>query len=265
MWRFIKRSAKRNVRNTFLKNLAHFGKAINRLYENRNYDIHSNGEKNVLEKLSSHEARFIIDVGANEGEYAAAAKEIIPGVTIHCFEPSIESIPRLEQRFQGDSSIHVHPVGLHNVSGEATLNLYSHDQHSSMLTLEGMTRAVKSEESITVMRGDDFLVNANISKVDLLKIDVEGVEFEVIKGFDQSFENKVIRACQFEYGYANITSHNLLADFYRYFEDKGYKLGKIYPKRVEFRPYNVKHEDFLGPNFLAVNEKESHLIQSLSN
>jgi len=40
-------------------------------------------------------------------------------------------------------------------------------------------------------------------------------------------------------------------------------LGKIFPKTVEFRKYEFKYEDFLGPNFIAVKNTETELINIL--
>jgi hypothetical protein len=68
---------------------------------------------------------------------------------------------------------------------------------------------------------------------------------------------------QFEYGYINITNKKLLIDFYNYFESKNYLLGKIFPKTVEFRKYHFKHEDFLGPNLIAVKKTEHDIINAL--
>ena len=48
----LKRLFKRNSHNNLLKALAGFGRAINRLYENRNHDIYSNGELTLLKKNS---------------------------------------------------------------------------------------------------------------------------------------------------------------------------------------------------------------------
>jgi hypothetical protein len=40
-------------------------------------------------------------------------------------------------------------------------------------------------------------------------------------------------------------------------------LGKVFPKTVEFRKYEFKYEDFLGPNFIAVKKTETELIKLL--
>jgi hypothetical protein len=41
-------------------------------------------------------------------------------------------------------------------------------------------------------------------------------------------------------------------------------LGKIFPKKVEFRKYDFIYEDFIGPNFIAVKKSETKLIDLLS-
>ena len=57
----------------------------------------------------------------------------------------------------------------------------------------------------------------------------------------------------------------MLIDFYNFLESKNYIVGKIFPKTVEFRKYEFKYEDFIGPNFIAVKKSETELIKSLSN
>ena len=60
----------------------------------------------------------------------------------------------------------------------------------------------------------------------------------------------------------NISTRKLLLDFYTIFEKHGYVVGKIFPRNVEFRKYEVKLEDFIGPNFIAVHKDERKIIES---
>lgn len=119
------------------------------------------------------------------------------------------------------------------------------------------------KQSIELINGDDFLKNNKIKEVDFIKIDVEGAEYETILGFEEHIEKGKIKMIQFEYGFINITTKKLLIDFYNYFESKGYMVGNIFPKYVEFRKYEFKHEDFLLPNFIAVKKTETELIKLL--
>jgi Methyltransferase FkbM domain len=99
--------------------------------------------------------------------------------------------------------------------------------------------------------GDEFLAREGISQVDFLKLDVEGAEHLVLEGLEGYLREQRIRLVQFEYGRVNILTHFLLRDFYQLFAKYGYAVGKVFPDYVEFREYELKDEDFLGPNYLA--------------
>jgi hypothetical protein len=101
-----------------------------------------------------------------------------------------------------------------------------------------------------------------VSGVDYLKIDVEGMDLRVIKGFGDRIEG--VRALQFEYGIFNIASHDLLSDFYRYLNEHGFVVGKIFPKRVVFSGYHFNMENFHGSNYLAVRRDQRELIEDLA-
>ena len=242
----IKRYLKRNVRNPIIKGLSRFGLAINRIYENRNYDILSNGEYNILTKIALSDASCVFDVGANRGEYSTYVRQLIPAAHIYAFEPQEDPYSKLLERFGDDSKISCLNIGLSYESGTKALKHYGQSEHASVVNIKGMGRDVIGSDEIVVITGDAFLKEHHIDQIDLLKIDVEGSELDIIRGFETAFTNKKISACQFEYGYANISSGALLLNFYEFFGRNGYKLGKVYPRHVEFREYSVRHEDFFG-------------------
>jgi hypothetical protein len=86
----------------------------------------------------------------------------------------------------------------------------------------------------------------------------------VLRGFSELLAAGGVEALQFEYGRANIVTHNLLRDHYELLEPLGYVVGKVYPGSVDFRPYDVwLDEDFLGPNYLAVRAANTALVSAL--
>ena len=125
--------------------------------------------------------------------------------------------------------------------------------------------SLAKQENIEVITGDRFMAENNIEHVDFIKMDLEGSEMDALVGLEKSLSEKRVRLIQFEYGYINITTKNLLADYYDFFAKHGYLVGKVYPKRVEFRKYEFKHEDFIGPNFVAAHQADAPLIKLLSN
>jgi FkbM family methyltransferase len=259
----VKRFLKRNSHNSLFKSLAGFGRSLNRFYENRNHDIHSNGELTVLQKLSRFRPGVIIDGGANTGEYSLLAGGLCPESRIYSFEPVKSTFEKLRENVRGCSNIFPERKGLFKENCTRTINIFDSDAHSSLYDIRGISYSPNGQETIELVRGDDFMRDCKLDKVDLLKIDVEGAEYDALVGFGENIGKGKIRMIQFEYGYINISTKKLLVDFYSFLESRGYLIGKIFPGTVEFRKYEFKHEDFIGPNYLAVRESETELITAL--
>jgi hypothetical protein len=108
--------------------------------------------------------------------------------------------------------------------------------------------------------GDAYVAARGISRIEYCKIDVEGMEWEVLDGFSASLGAGVLQAIQFEYGRKSILTKHLLGDLYALLEGYGYLVGKVYPTYVDFRSYRLTDEDFRGPNYLAVRRERNDLI-----
>ena len=260
----LKRIFKRNSHNTFFKGLAGFGRALNRLYENRNHDIYSNGELTVLKKISKINPSIIIDGGANVGDYSLMVTQTIPKCKIYSFEPVKSTFEKLTENTKEYSSIHPIMSGLFKENCSLEINLFKADEHSSLYDIQGLPEKSNQKETIRLIKGDDFMTEKNLESIDFLKLDIEGAEYDALMGFEKCIKDGKVKAVQFEYGYINITTKKLLVDFYNFFEANDYVVGKIFPKTVEFRKYNFIYEDFIGPNFIAVKKSETKLIESLS-
>ncbi len=256
---------KRNSHNKFFKNLAGFGRALNRLYENRNHDINSNGELTILKKLSKLNPSVIFDGGANVGKYSLLINQMMPDTLIYSFEPVNATFKILKKNVNGIDKITPVNQGLYKNDCKKEINIFPSNTHSSLVDIYGWKNKTKEKQSIELIKGDDFMKENNISEINFLKLDVEGAEYDAILGFEEHIENGKIKMIQFEYGYINISTKRLLIDFYTYLESKGYLVGKIFPKTVEFRKYEFKYEDFLGPNFIAVKKTETELIDLLES
>lgn len=260
----LKRIFKKNSHNSVFKALAGFGRALNRLYENRNHDIYSNGEMTVLKKFSKFNPSIIIDGGANVGDYSLMVTQIIPGCKIYAFEPVRSSFQKLMENRKEHYCINPVMKGLFSDNCSMEINLFKAEEHSSLYDIQGLPEKANRKQTIELVRGDDFMIENNIDSIDFLKLDVEGAEYDALMGFENCIKKGKVKAIQFEYGYINITTKKLLIDFYNFFETNDYIVGKIFPKKVEFRKYDFIHEDFIGPNFIAIKKSEKKLIDLLS-
>ena len=111
--------------------------------------------------------------------------------------------------------------------------------------------------------GDKYCAEHGIAHIDLVKIDVEGMERQVLKtDLRTCLARNAIDLVQFEYGRANILNEFLLRDFHAFFEQRGYVVGKLYPNYVDFRGYDLADEDFAGPNFLACRSDKVHYLRA---
>lgn len=262
----LKQFAKRNSHNILVKPFAGLGRSINRFYENRNHHARTNGEFMVLKRISSLNPSVIFDVGANIGDYAELARQACPQAKIYSFEPVESTFKELEGNLLKKKIENVTAIkkGLYREDKLITINIYPGHEHASLHDLKGVSYSAIDKNTIEVVNGDNLIKDLSLDSIDLLKLDIEGAEMDALQGFKNAFRNQKIRAVQFEYGYINITSKVMLCDYYDFFKSYGYILGKIYPKQVEFRDYAFKHEDFIGPNFLAIHSSDQELKKLLS-
>lgn len=260
----IKRIFKQNSHNTFFRILAGFGRSLNRFYENRNHDIQSNGELTILKKIAKLNPKVIIDGGANIGDYSLLASDLNSECQIYSFEPVSSTFQILNENVKNYKNIHPVRKGFYSENCSKEINVFNSNEHASIIEIQGLNYRSNEKQIIELIRGDDFMKNNQIDSIDLLKLDIEGAEYDALLGFENNIRNGKIKAIQFEYGYINISTKKLLIDYYNFFESNNYIIGKIFPKTVEFRKYDFKYEDFIGPNYIAINKSETQLIELLS-
>jgi FkbM family methyltransferase len=138
-----------------------------------------------------HPGMTFLDIGANDGLYALFASRVVGSEgTVYAFEPSSREFERLQANIALNqiSNIQAESIALANVNGNTELRL-ANNEHAGQNTLgqfiyEGVTSP--QTETISVRRLDDWLAEANIQQIDVIKMDVEGAEFTVLQGAKQT-------------------------------------------------------------------------------
>lgn len=258
------RKIARNRKSGLARYLDGLAVEFHRNFENWNYRFSSNGEARVLQCLREGcGIQTIFDVGANEGTWALMAAEQFSQASIHAFEISPPVAEKLIANVAREPRITANARGMSDANKEIEF-FYTPNWNtlSSGVAVTGSTVVEKMRG--LVIRGADYCRERGIERIDFLKLDVEGMEDQVLRGFSELLDRHAIRVIQFEYGRVNIESHFLLKDFYTFLTAHGFALGKIYPEEVAFRAYQYTDEDFLGPNYLAVLRSESALLERLA-
>jgi len=243
-----------------------------RAYENRNFEMETNGEIWCLKQLTQLNPKCIFDVGANVGDYLERCRQFFPVADIHAFEIAPPVFSKLQEKFANRTRVTLNSFGLSDQNSEIEIFYQEKSDYKTTAykehfdpayQLPGQKASSLQVISARVIRGDDYVAERGIQFIDLLKIDVEGMEKSVLEGFHKMFSQHRIRLVQFEYNTTNIVSGFLLRDAYHFFNSVGYRIGKLYPNYVEFRDYHYRHEDFCGPNMIAVRKEDEEILHLL--
>ena len=254
-------------RGTLSQLLARAGATYHRNFEEGRWGFEVNGEQDLAIALARLGALDIVfDVGANIGDWSATVLRTAPTARIHAFEIAPPTFAKLQGRFNDEPRVAVNAFGLADRAGEVEIDFFP--EHASITSLvDGVAGGIHADHSerrqVKVETGDAYCAWRRIERIDLLKIDVEGAEHLVLHGFERMLRERRIEVIQFEYGLANIYTHHLLLDYYRDLGGLGYRIGKLRSRGVEFRDYAPTHENFIGPNFVAVLRDRGDLIRAL--
>jgi FkbM family methyltransferase len=221
-------------------------------------DIHSSGEVRMLHALGPH-LRTVFDVGAHDGTWAAHLLQAAPQCRVHCFEAAAGTRQTLAARFDRDERVVIPQVGLHSGESSRMLKLYAAASHlSSLADYPHDLEHVWVE--VDLVDGDSYGDRVGADRIDFLKIDTEGSEWDVLDGFSRRLGAGSVGAVQFEYGRVNIVARRLLADYAELFERHGYDLFRIRRGSIEPIHYSFDLETFFVANFLAIHRSRHDLL-----
>jgi FkbM family methyltransferase len=123
-------------------------------------------------------APTIIDAGANIGISALWFLAQYPGATLHALEPEPENVRLLRANLGALSQVSVEAAAVGATTSTVMLRRASHG------ALHSLKSDAPAEGSISVrcVTLNDYLESKRIDRVDLLKLDVEGSEYDALLG-----------------------------------------------------------------------------------
>lgn len=127
----------------------------------------------------------VVDVGAQIGYITLAMATLAPGkVIVHAFEPEPLNIQRLRNNIALNPGVDVRIVEKAVSDSNGAIRLYLSKDHNAGThsTISGGTNVSDDYVEIPAVTLDTYVRDQNIAALRLMKIDVEGGEYEVIKG-----------------------------------------------------------------------------------
>jgi hypothetical protein len=117
-----------------------------------------------------------------------------------------------------------------------------------------------------VITGDKYVRDNGVGHIHTLKIDTEGHELSVLKGFASTLQAGRISLIQFEHGSVHIAARSLLRDFYQLLSPIDFTIGRLHPRCVDFKEYDHREdEQFRMGNYIAVHRSKPDWIAALQN
>lgn len=138
-------------------------------------------EPRLLREVSRrvHPGDTVVDVGANIGTFALPLARA--GAHVIAVEPASDTANRLmEHASMNELTVRIERVALGATDGTGNLRaIKAAANDTGIRSLYGDGPTV---EQVSVQRGDTWLENIGVERVDVLKIDVEGAELDVLTG-----------------------------------------------------------------------------------
>lgn len=197
--------------------------------------------------------KTIFDVGSNIGEWTRMARTHHPDADIHTFEVMAPTFQKMLSNITLDNKIYPNSFGLSDINGQIYMK-YKPEYDAVSTSVLGLRLDNSEIKTGLVIKGDDYVNSREIEQIDFLKIDTEGAEGNVFRGFKETLASGKIKMIQFEYGYICVLTKWLLKDSYEYLGQFGFTLGKLSKGRIDFHEYKLTDENFQGPDYVAIHD-----------
>lgn len=211
----------------------------------------------VLPELDK-ERFLVLDVGANEGDFADVVLRHSRQIQVLCVEPHPKTYARLSKRFSAAERVRVLNIGAGAEEGTSLLFDYAGQDgsgHASFYreSIEDIHKGAATEVKVPVERLDTIIVDYDL-RVQIIKIDVEGFEIHVLSGLAETIRQHSPKYIILEFNEMNIISRCFLRDISKNLP--GYEPFRILPRGrlLPLSPYNaIFVEIFAYQNIVYIN------------
>lgn len=130
------------------------------------------GNKTLRLNYDLNENSVVFDVGGYQGNWAEDIFKLYHS-KLYIFEPVSEYAEKIKKRFIRNSNIKIFNIGLASTNAERKIAVI--EKSSSFF------RQSRQMENVKLLNIIDFMKNKNIENIDLMKINIEGGEYELLE------------------------------------------------------------------------------------
>jgi FkbM family methyltransferase len=208
-----------------------------------NCDPKTNGELFFFKAIED-KIKIIFDIGCrSDSEFLDFKGEV------HYFDPVTEFVDKLKTMQNNNSASYFNNFGL----GEENKTLYYYPRYQSFY--DRVKSCSVSDDAnkvlLEIKKAKDYIKEKNITHIDFIKIDTEGYELDVLKGFEDSLKN--VKLIQFEYGGTFLDNNKKLIDVIHYLEEMGFH-DFSYLTHYGLEPVKDFNDHYQYCNIVCVNK-----------
>ena len=195
----------------------------------------------IFDSLKNLRINYIFDVGSHKGESIDYFIELKNLKIIHSFEPQNDIFLILKNKYKKNKKVLLNKIAFSNE--ENYKNFYINDLSSTStfskldknsLWLKIKNKIINKKNSIIkkikikTSTIDNFVKQNKIKKIDLLKIDTEGHEFEILNGAKKTIQDGKIRYLLIELHYSKMYKKYSKKNIENFLKKNNFHLVKIF-------------------------------------
>lgn len=209
-------------------------------------------------KISLKPGDVALDIGANIGLQSLRMSQCVGlGGKVYSFEP----LGYLQEKFEKNmllncvSNVTLFPCALSDIEEEAVFKIDSKTWNQGSFSLIGNQDTGNETQQVYIKIADDLPEIQSLKTINLVKIDVEGFEYHVLRGLKQTLIKHRPRII-FEYDddYWDRTKQ-LIKDCYEFLKSLNYAIYQITPVGCELI---TKAEDILDGNLFCIHARANN-------
>ena len=196
----------------------------------------------------------ILDAGANIGQTVENFRCHFTQPVLHSFEPTPDVFPELQRNVGHLPDVYLNNVALGAAPGRTPL--FRHEVGSPMNSLlEAGTECLgggklSGECEVVVTTIDQYCESMGIDSIDILKTDVQGMDFDVVKGAAKLIESGAVQLVLMEVIFGDMYKGIPRFDeIFGWMTDRGFRLVSFYPFSYANNRASWADALFIQPDF----------------
>jgi FkbM family methyltransferase len=196
-----------------------------------------------------------LDIGANIGYYVLLENKLVGEEgKIIAIEPSPENFEYLQKniKLQNTQSIQAFNIAVGNTEGKIKFLVYENASNSGMVIPDGEEQKWPGEViEVPIIKVDSLLQEKNITKIDFLRMDVEGYEFHIFEGMQETLnQHKPIIHIEV---HKSIMGDETTKKWFKMMQKFGYEVKYYVPREID------------TPMIGTINDVKSYTLEELTS